>query len=157
MSYNPPPPYPPFYPQPVKKYNKPLIIVAGITVGLLALCVVGEVSTLANKTTPAPLQTIVTPTTYGPPPTKSATRSEAAVKVYTAGDWVVGKEIAPGLYNGTTDGVGCYWARIRNFNNDLNSIITNGNIAPGQRIKVNVLKGDKGLSLSGDCNFQKAP
>jgi hypothetical protein len=73
-----------------------------------------------------------------------------------AGDYAVGKEIKPGTYEGSTDGVNCYWARVKDFDGALDSVITNGNIAPGQNVKVAVKASDKGLSLVGDCVFRRA-
>ncbi len=42
----------------------------------------------------------------------------------TDGDWVVNDEIAPGLWQ-SSDSKDCYWARLRDFQGSLDSIITN--------------------------------
>lgn len=81
----------------------------------------------------------------------SATTSAAALEgTIGAGTWEVGTEVKPGTYLATA-AENCYWARLKNFDGDLDSIITNGNLAAAQRGRITIKKTDKGLELSGDC------
>jgi small nuclear ribonucleoprotein (snRNP)-like protein len=81
-----------------------------------------------------------------------------------AGDYKIGKKddltagiISPGTYviTALSDGINCYWARLKNFDNDMNSIIANGNIDPGRNARVTVKSTDKGLKLENDCLAKK--
>lgn len=91
--------------------------------------------------------------------TTAAKGAEAAMKAsanrLTEGTWQVGAEAKPGTYTTTADDH-CYWARISNFDGDLNSIIANDNLAPGSRGRITVKKTDKGLELKGSCVWVRA-
>jgi hypothetical protein len=67
-----------------------------------------------------------------------------------SGTWKVGAEVKPGTYLATAE-THCYWARLRNFDGELTSIIANGNLEPGQRGRLTVKSTDKGLEVNGDC------
>jgi hypothetical protein len=91
-------------------------------------------------------------------PTNNA--SKAAPKGITAGTWEVGKKadldknvITAGTYviNTPADGYNCYWERVRNFDNNMNSIIANNNLSPNESSLVSVKSTDKGLVLKGEC------
>jgi hypothetical protein len=69
--------------------------------------------------------------------TKSRTR-------FGEGTYLVGVDIAPGTY--TARGSGCYWARLRGFTGDLNSLITNAN--PTGRTVVTITRSDRGFTSS---------
>jgi hypothetical protein len=89
--------------------------------------------------------------------TKAKPPAKAPAKAATvgAGSWEVGTEVEAGTYTATaTDH--CYWARLKAFDGDLDSIITNGNLDAGQRGRITVKKTDKGLELSGDCTWKLA-
>ena len=84
--------------------------------------------------------------------------------VMTEGTWEVGKKdsfetktITPGTYvvSVSDEGYGCYWARIRDFDGELDSIISNGNIAEKAIVRVSVKKTDKGLELGNGCIASK--
>lgn len=93
------------------------------------------------------------PTTSQPaakaPPAKPV---ETLIK---AGSWAVPSEVKPGTYTTVAEG-GCYWARLKDFNGELSSIIANGNLDDGQRGRITVKKTDKGLELTGDCTWTVA-
>lgn len=91
----------------------------------------------------------VAPTTpVAPPPAAKAAG-------LGAGTWEVPGEVKPGTY--TTTAVGhCYWARLKDFDGELSSIIANANLDDGQRGRLTVKKTDKGLELSGDCIWARA-
>jgi hypothetical protein len=44
---------------------------------------------------------------------------------FGAGDWIVGTEIAPGLWRNSDSSGSCYWARFSGFGGTLNEIIAN--------------------------------
>lgn len=71
------------------------------------------------------------------------------------GIWEVPGEVKPGTYTTTADDH-CYWARLKNFDGELDSINANGNIDPGQRGRIVVKRSDKGLELRGDCVWKAA-
>jgi hypothetical protein len=66
--------------------------------------------------------------------TKSMTR-------FGTGTFIVNRDIAPGTYRAR--GSGCYWARLRSFTGDLNSIIANDN--PTGRAIVTIARSDRGF------------
>jgi hypothetical protein len=84
---------------------------------------------LAAKTVqvPGPVKTVT-----APPPAPAAAIAED-------GTWLVGTDIKPGTYRGSSDG-DCYWARLKNTSGDLEGILANGN---GANQVVTVKKTDK--------------
>lgn len=113
-----------------------------------------NLDTQVTTTTPQATSTTVVKT---PPPV-------AKVKDITEGDWEIGKKdnldagvITPGLYIVTAiaDSYGCYWERVRDFDGDVDSIISNGNIDEGKFARVNVKASDKGLHLDSGCLAKK--
>jgi hypothetical protein len=91
-----------------------------------------------------------------PAPPKAVTQ-----QFFTEGTYEVGSKsspedgtIKPGTYVlGTTDH--CYWARLKDFDGDLDSILANGNLdtngADTAQGRITVKKSDKGLELTGTC------
>lgn len=84
------------------------------------------------------------------PATNPAPPAKPAAKGLTSGTWEVGTEVKPGTYT-TTATDHCYWARLKDFDGDLDAIIANGNLKDGERGRITVKKTDKGLELTGDC------
>lgn len=84
--------------------------------------------------------------------------SQPKTSALMSGTLEVGKEVKPGTYSTTAaeDSFGCYWARLRNFDGGVESIIANGNLGPGQKGRFTVKKSDKGLELTGDCVWKKS-
>ena len=82
-------------------------------------------------------------------------------KIINGGDWKVGAKenlnagvITVGEYtiSSPKDGFGCYYEVVRNFENEGNYIIVNGNAVPGADGKiVKISNKAKGLKLDGDC------
>jgi hypothetical protein len=107
----------------------------------------------------------------GPSPTAAVVDQEPAVPQVTTApplagpdkglrDWiyVVGKDIRPGTYATSVPadhGHPCYWARLRSFG-EPDSIIDEGNPAPGETARVTVLPTDKGFKVSNGCVWQLA-
>lgn len=75
-----------------------------------------------------------------------------------AGVWAIGAEVAPGTYTTTApdDGFGCYWARLSGFSGDFEELITNGNLDPGARGRVEIADGDAGIEFTGACEWEPA-
>lgn len=150
------PPRRPVQPKP-KRHVWPWIVGAA-----LGLCVLGTIVSAvggrddgkaAGPVTLAAPATSAAPTKAKPP----AEAQPAKPKPVTvgAGSWEVGTEVKPGTYTATAQDH-CYWARLKAFDGDLNSIITNGNLDAGDRGRITVKKSDKGLELSGDCTWKRA-
>jgi hypothetical protein len=137
--------------------------VAIIFAGVMLLCLLGSCLALASNLTDNPnLQNppAATPTvTPDPDPSTGG-----AAPVLTEGSWQVAEStdvdagtLAPGTWKVTADksGLNCYWARLRNFDGDLDSVIANGNIAPGKTFRVTVKAADMGLELRGECQARR--
>lgn len=88
------------------------------------------------------------------PPVRTVTAAppEAAVSFEGDGTYEVGVDIKPGKYK-SAGGEGCYWARLRSLNGDLDAIIANqfGNGPQAVTIK----KSDKGFETSNCAAWRK--
>jgi hypothetical protein len=51
--------------------------------------------------------------------------SSGPTQLFGAGEWIVGTEIAPGLWRNTNSSGGCYWARLSDFGATVSAIIAN--------------------------------
>lgn len=105
----------------------------------------------AAPTTPPAVEPTTAPTTAvkAPPP---AVKAAATVG---AGVWVVPGEVKPGTYTTTGEGFNCYWARLKDVDGELDSIIANGNLGDGERGRIKVKASDRGLELNGDCTWTR--
>lgn len=88
----------------------------------------GEVPTptqeLPAGNTPTPTRT--PPTGGTPAPTRTVTRTAAPDQI-TAGTYLVGPQIQPGIYLGVPQNdEGCYWQRLSNLSGNFEAIITDG-------------------------------
>jgi hypothetical protein len=105
-------------------------------------------SILANTTADGPTLVTLRPTDRGFETRRCGTWTSSLVRItrsktrFGPGTFVVGVDIAPGTYrsNGRGD---CYWARLRSFTGDLNSILANSNTS-GPTI-VSISAGDRGF------------
>lgn len=82
----------------------------------------------------------------------------AAANTFEAGDYNVGtttsaskKTLKPGTYVVQAVKGPCYWARVKSWDGELDSVIVNNNIDEGKSQNVTVKKTDKGLHLQGYC------
>ena len=66
------------------------------------------------------------------------------------GTWLVGGQVAPGVYRATA-AAGCYWERLRNFEGVLRSIIANDFVADGGPQLVEISATDVGFSTDDQC------
>ncbi|TWP36368.1 hypothetical protein [Leekyejoonella antrihumi] len=111
--------------------------------------------TVTVHDSPAPAATVTdtaTATVTAPAKTVTVTAKPKGPSATIGGDgtYAVGKDIKPGTYvSSTPDSGNCYWARLRNTNGDLNSILANNNSA-GQSL-VTILASDRFFETSG-CN-----
>jgi hypothetical protein len=77
------------------------------------------------------------------------TASTSATKI-GSGQWIVGGEIAPGIYRTTT--ASCYYSRLSGFRGDIDDIIANGSTSANGGI-VEISATD--LSFSSRCEWTK--
>lgn len=86
-------------------------------------------------------------------PTASASPAKVATTVTTFGDgmWQVPEEVKPGTYKTTVpaDSFNCYYAVLKNFDSELDSILSNGNQGPGKQVIMSVTKAAKGVDVTG--------
>lgn len=75
---------------------------------------------------------------------KPAAPPEAATTMEEDGTYLVGTDVKPGTYRSSGGGT-CYWARLRDLNGDIDSIIAN-NI--GSNPVVTIKKSDKAFETS---------
>lgn len=98
------------------------------------------------------------PRTGTPPP--AGVDADPTTKPAGIGDGQheVGTDIKLGEYTTTVpaSSLGCYWARVNNFDGELQSIISNGNLDPGARGRIVVKKTDQGVEFSGGCTWKRA-
>ena len=150
--WNPPPPGGPpsggWSPPPGPPPHEPRYSVAGVIVvvvlGLFVLFgVIGAlVDDGADAESPRRGDAAELPAT-GPPPTTDPPAPEAG---FGDGSFLVGSDIAPGLYR--TDGTGdCYWERLSDLSGDFDAILANDR-AVGQ-VYVEMLPTDAGFSTEG--------
>lgn len=81
----------------------------------------------------------------------SADLSQVSVSKTRAGGgiWIIGTDLSPGTYRSTVPGGTCYWARLRDFRSDLNSILANDLPGRGSAI-VEIKSSDAGFETH-DC------
>jgi len=66
------------------------------------------------------------------------------------GRWLVGAQVAPGLYR-VDAGAACYWERLANFDGTLRAIIANDFVGDGGAQLVEIQAGDVGFYTDDDC------
>lgn len=70
------------------------------------------------------------------------------------GSWEVGTDVKAGTYTTTVPaGEHCYWARLKDFDGELESVIANGNLSPGAKGRLVVKATDKGVEMRGACRW----
>jgi hypothetical protein len=94
------------------------------------------------------------------PPAETVQGRKAAPKPAGIGDGqhAVGPDIKAGTYTTTVpaDSFGCYWARVNDFEGELQSILANGNLEPGAKGRIVVKSSDAGVEFKGGCEWKKA-
>lgn len=116
---------------------------------------------LDKQTKPYPIPTL---SVYTPTPLPKV-KAKPVDLLLTDGSWVVGKKdnydaktFTLGTYviAASADGFNCYYEVVRNFEGNLQSVITNGNVNPGSSIRVTIKSNAKGLNLKGECLAKKS-
>lgn len=131
------------------KLGKALII--GLVV-IVALSIAGALipaddEESASETTATVTETVTTETVIRPPETEPpAEVDDEPEAAFGDGTHRVGQDIQPGTYR-APDAAGCYWARLRNFSGDLDSILANANES-GPTV-VTILRSDRGFESTG--------
>jgi hypothetical protein len=143
-----------YQPAPQRK-SKALPILLGVVIGALLLCGVGVAMAAARTDSPGGALGQAAGTAATGAADKAKPAPAAKPKGLTEGTWEVPGEVKPGTYTTTADG-SCYWARLAAFDGELGSILSNGNLNPGQRGRLTVKASDKGVELRGDCTWTRA-
>lgn len=99
---------------------------------------------------PAPAATVTKPA----PPAKTVTAEppEAEAAIVDDGTYEIGSDVKPGKYKSTGSDT-CYWARLKNTDGDLDSIITN-HLGSGAQV-VTIKKSDKAFETTGCGEWRK--
>ena len=157
-------------PQPPKraKWKTWHKVTLGVTLLLIgALCCGGGLTaalTDDSKSAPAVVKTIEPPVTDTSPAATGEKVAKAVsappaptVAVFGSGSYEIGKTNDPeggmlkaGSYTITTPDH-CYWERVKDFDGEFDSIISNGNVEDGETVRVTVKKTDAGINLTDDC------
>ena len=101
--------------------------------------------------TPSPIYITVTPSV---PPSTAPASPPGPATTFGDGQFAVGVDVAPGTYATTVpeDSRNCYWARESDLSGSIDSVITNKNFSAGSKVRVTILKSDKGF-LSNGCGM----
>lgn len=67
-----------------------------------------------------------------------------------AGTWLVGDQIAPGIYR-TNASSGCYWERLRDFRGEIRSILANDFVGDAGSQLVEIRSSDVGFNTDDEC------
>lgn len=102
--------------------------------------VVESATVTATPTKVIATKTVQVRVTFTPPP----------VAMTTDGQYLVGAELKAGLWH--TDDSDCYYARLRDLNGGVYSIINNGNTGPAT---IQVQSSDRAVEFSGGCLWEK--
>lgn len=136
----------------------PIVIVGGCTAVVIGSGVASTVASQADKTpvisdeptinepTSAPT---TDETTEAPAPPKPV--EKAPTYLPEDGTLIVGKDVKPGTYQTRipADALGCYWARLRSLDGDLDNIIDNGLLSKaGTLVTVKVRASDVALEVT---------
>jgi hypothetical protein len=98
------------------------------------------------------------PVQPNPPAATKAVKGQPAVPAGIGdGQHAVGPDIKAGTYTTTVpdDAIGCYWARVNDFEGELQSIKANGNLAPGAKGRIVVKSSDAGVEFTGGCQWKR--
>jgi hypothetical protein len=135
---------------------------AGVAAPTVTVSVPGQAAEGAGATVTvtAPPATVTAPAvppvtvTKPAPPARTVTAAppEAAGAIEGDGTYEVGADIKAGKYK-TSGGSGCYWARLRNLEGDVDSIIAN-NIGDGPQT-ITIKKSDKGFETTRCGTWKK--
>lgn len=143
--------------------NKILLHLAGAVVAAALLLACGTGATPDGSPTDQPEGKPTATTIVVPQTAPSAAPSSAApvktITVVTFGDgiWQVPEDVKPGTYKTVvpSGSWNCYYEIKRDFDNEIDSIIDNGNQAAGKQVVIVIGKAAKGLEVSGCGTWTK--
>ena len=153
----PPPPAPPTPPTRPKWFKTTLVIL-----GFVAVFVIGVAAgsgTDSGSTSARETVTVTAPADDAPsaetaqveaPPAKPA----GPARTMESGVYQVGVDVQAGQYKttGSENGIGCYWARLKNDSGEFDAIISNGNLEGPGSFTIN---DGEFVELNGDCTWTK--
>lgn len=86
-------------------------------------------------------------------PTKNVTKTQT----FNDGIWEVSKDIDAGLYTTIVPDTSpaCYWARLKDLENNDDSLIAEGVFEQGARGLIFIKNSDKAVHLSGGCVWKR--
>lgn len=81
----------------------------------------------------------------------------APAATIASGTWIVGEDVQPGTYRSTVpdQSIGCYWARLSDLSGELDGILANANLEPGDRVTVVIGDGDSGFTSNRCGTWEK--
>lgn len=142
----------------MNKHTVLRLAAASTAAALLIACGAGTDPSVSSTQTPG-TPTFVT-TMDSPSPATSAPAPAPSIRqaiTITDGVWEVPGEVKPGTYRTTVpeDSRNCYWERLRDFEDKIDSIIANDNVKPGTRTIVTIGKTDMGFHAEGCGTWTK--
>ena len=157
----PPPPAGPPVPPPVPPWRNPAAVGIALTVAIgwsIVMIGIGNAMSASSTTTTPTTPAKAVETYLAPPTTRAMTTSTAppttAIPTTTApkglrdGTFIVGTDVEPGTYRGSSTGR-CYWARLRNFTG-RGDILANDYVSAPGAVIVTIDASDAGFK-SSDC------
>lgn len=113
------------------RWWKVILTIGAATLGLIVL--IGVIATATAPTETAKMPAEVTTKAAKPKaapsavPTKTPALPPATSSGLSDGTWIVGSDVTPGRYRATVpeDALGCYWARLKDTDGDIGSVIAN--------------------------------
>lgn len=141
----------------MNKINVTRAACAGIAALFVIACGAGNTPDAAPTQTPGPTFVTTIDDTPEASPSTAPQPSVRQVPTITDGVWEVPGEVKPGTYRTTVpaESRNCYWERLRDFEDKIDSIIANDNVNPGTRTIVTIGKADRGFHAEGCGTWTK--
>lgn len=147
---------------PVSKSNILRALGATAAAALLIACGAGNTPEGDPNATPANAPTVIT-VPQSPEASPAAAASSAApapvktVATFGDGMWQVPQEVKPGKYKTVVpaDSWNCYYEVKKNFDDELGSILSNGNMSAGKQVIISIPKTAQGIEVSGCGTWTK--
>lgn len=144
-----------------------LAVVAICTLGIIGVvsCTAamfnGAIGAATNAADPAP---VIMPTKSKPLGTATPTTRKPVEKAPTNnlprdGVLLVGPDLKPGTYQATCPEdsiVGCYWARLKDTDGELESVLANNVVGVGGTITLRVKATDYAVEIRGGATWKRA-
>jgi hypothetical protein len=151
-----PPPYTPPAPATTQPKRWPWILVVGIGAFLFGVLVgIASKPDAGTNSAGGTTVTVTAPAADAAAPVENPRPAPAGPATTMGGGvYQVGIDVLAGQYKttGSENGIGCYWARLKNDSGEFDAIIANGNVdGPGS---VTINDGEF-VDLTGDCTWTK--